>query len=208
MSSQTPPQHTHRIPRSTHTPSETLEITHPPTHPPKKSTSQNKRPAQECPSRAGRPSIISLTMSYFHTGIRTIIGAESFHRPVRDGKGWDQLAMVIRLKPSPNPTSLQPCTALRMGSILAQSILLVQQHRATAPCPPRRAGPRQCPSYRNTPQTQQQIHGNLNCSIHQQPHNTLKQQPSSPNHEPARSTSFKAPHPLTTKVIGSSLTGH
>ena len=43
--------------------------------------------------------ISSLTMSYFHTGIRTIIGAESFHCPVRDGKEWDQLAMVIRLKP-------------------------------------------------------------------------------------------------------------
>ena len=42
-------------------------------------------------------AIISLTMSYFHTGIRTIIGAESFHCPVRDGKEWDQLAMVIRL---------------------------------------------------------------------------------------------------------------
>ena len=40
---------------------------------------------------------ISLTMSYFHTGIRTIIGAESFHGPVRDGKEWDHLAMVIRL---------------------------------------------------------------------------------------------------------------
>jgi hypothetical protein len=37
-------------------------------------------------------------MSYFHTGIRTIIGAESFHCPVRDGKEWDQLAMVIRHK--------------------------------------------------------------------------------------------------------------
>ncbi len=36
-------------------------------------------------------------MSYFHTGIRTIIGAEVFHGPVRDGKGWDHLAMVIRL---------------------------------------------------------------------------------------------------------------
>ena len=43
-------------------------------------------------------SDISLTMSYFHTGTRTIIGAESFHCPVRDGKEWDQLAMVIRLK--------------------------------------------------------------------------------------------------------------
>ena len=38
----------------------------------------------------------SLTITYFHTGIRTIIGVESFHGPVRDGKGWDQLAMVIR----------------------------------------------------------------------------------------------------------------
>jgi hypothetical protein len=36
-------------------------------------------------------------MSYFHTGIRTIIGAEAFHGPVRDGKEWDHLAMVIRL---------------------------------------------------------------------------------------------------------------
>ncbi len=35
-------------------------------------------------------------MTYFHTGTRTIIGAESFHCPVRDGKEWDQLAMVIR----------------------------------------------------------------------------------------------------------------
>ncbi|MDN7535603.1 hypothetical protein QZM30_36720, partial [Burkholderia orbicola] len=33
----------------------------------------------------------SLTITYFHTGIRTIIGVESFHGPVRDGKGWDRL---------------------------------------------------------------------------------------------------------------------
>ena len=44
---------------------------------------------------------ISLTMSYFHTGTRTIIGAEAFHCPVRDGKEWDHLAMVIRLDLSP-----------------------------------------------------------------------------------------------------------
>ena len=50
-------------------------------------------------------------MSYFHTGTRTIIGAESFHCPVRDGKEWDQLAMVIRLKTLPVP-----------GCCLAQSI--------------------------------------------------------------------------------------
>ena len=42
-------------------------------------------------------AVNSLTMSYFHTGIRTIIGAEAFHCPVRDGKEWGHLAMVIRL---------------------------------------------------------------------------------------------------------------
>ena len=44
----------------------------------------------------GRFPINSLTMSYFHTGIRTIIGAEAFHFPVRDGKEWYHLAMVVR----------------------------------------------------------------------------------------------------------------
>ena len=35
-------------------------------------------------------------MTYFRTGCRTIIGAVSFHAPVRDGKGWDQDAMAAR----------------------------------------------------------------------------------------------------------------
>ena len=35
-------------------------------------------------------------MTYFHTGIRTIIGAKAFHCPVRDGKEWYHLALVIR----------------------------------------------------------------------------------------------------------------
>ncbi len=35
-------------------------------------------------------------MTYFHTGTRTIIGAKSFHCPVRDGKEWVQLAMVVK----------------------------------------------------------------------------------------------------------------
>ena len=43
----------------------------------------------------------SLTMTYFHTGTRTIIGANSFHCPVRDGKEWYQIAMVIRHNLSP-----------------------------------------------------------------------------------------------------------
>ena len=47
-------------------------------------------------------------MTYFHTGIRTIIGAKLFHGPVRDGKAWDQLAMVIRHNclPSSNTSML------------------------------------------------------------------------------------------------------
>ena len=48
----------------------------------------------------GLQGINSLTMSYFHTGTRNIIGAEAFHCPVRDGKEWDHLAMVIRLNRS------------------------------------------------------------------------------------------------------------
>ena len=62
---------------------------------------EEKSAVQKCqsPCKAGAlVGVSSLTMSYFHTGIRTIIGAESFHCPVRDGKEWDQLAMVIRLK--------------------------------------------------------------------------------------------------------------
>jgi hypothetical protein len=52
------------------------------------------------PHAVGGFSDNSLTMSYFHTGTRTIIGAEAFHCPVRDGKEWDHLAMVIRLNRS------------------------------------------------------------------------------------------------------------
>ena len=51
---------------------------------------------ENAPSVDGAPRYNSLTMSYFHTGTRTIIGAEAFHCPVRDGKEWDHLAMVIR----------------------------------------------------------------------------------------------------------------
>lgn len=42
--------------------------------------------------------IRSLAMTYFHTGNRTIIGAGSFHCPVRDGKEWDQTAMAAKHK--------------------------------------------------------------------------------------------------------------
>ena len=60
-------------------------------------------------------------MSYFHTGTRTIIGAEAFHCPVRDGKEWDHLAMVIRL-------NLLPCwlgwLGTRAGKTNSQSLEL------------------------------------------------------------------------------------
>jgi hypothetical protein len=47
-------------------------------------------------AQGGLGAVRSLRMTYFHTGIRTIIGAKSFHCPVRDGKEWYQLAMVLR----------------------------------------------------------------------------------------------------------------
>src|SRR6185436_14753800 len=61
----------------------------------------------------GLQGINSLTMSYFHTGTRNIIGAEAFHCPVRDGKEWDHLAMVIRHNRMP--------PALRPGGQFAES---------------------------------------------------------------------------------------
>ena len=57
------------------------------------------RPQGKNPRRLSASGVFwdnSLTMTYFHTGCSTIIGAKSFHGPVRDGKGWYQLAMVIR----------------------------------------------------------------------------------------------------------------
>ena len=59
---------------------------------------RNDRPKAKSPPRllGGLRFITSLTITYFHTGCSTIIGAKSFHGPVRDGKGWDRLAMVIR----------------------------------------------------------------------------------------------------------------
>ena len=54
---------------------------------------QSKKPAGICLAGFSNKS---LTITYFHTGCSTIIGAKSFHGPVRDGKGWDRLAMVIR----------------------------------------------------------------------------------------------------------------
>ena len=56
----------------------------------------NQAVKESAPTSMGALWHNSLTMSYFHTGIRTIIGAKAFHCPVRDGKEWCHLAMVIR----------------------------------------------------------------------------------------------------------------
>ena len=61
---------------------------------------------------------ISLTMSYFHTGTRTIIGAEAFHFPVRDGKEWDHLAMVIRLNWLPGSSHELPSQFIEIESTI------------------------------------------------------------------------------------------
>ena len=66
-------------------------------------------------------------MSYFHTGIRTIIGAEVFHCPVRDGKEWDHLAMVIR-------RNLLPCAPIEAAGpihrVEGYQLLIAQQMTA------------------------------------------------------------------------------
>ena len=59
-------------------------------------SSKEKKPKKTPSQMTGRLHFNSLTMSYFHTGIRTIIGAEAFHCPVRDGKEWYHIAMVVR----------------------------------------------------------------------------------------------------------------
>jgi hypothetical protein len=58
-------------------------------------------------------------MSYFHTGIRTIIGAEAFHCPVRDGKEWDHLAMVIRLNLLPGSLEAAEANSIESNQMIA-----------------------------------------------------------------------------------------
>ena len=60
-------------------------------------------------------------MTYFHTGIRTIIGAKSFHCPVRDGKEWDQLAMVV------GQNFLSPCLLSRQPIYRANQLYRINE---------------------------------------------------------------------------------
>ena len=86
--------------------------------------------------------LISLTITYFHTGCSTIIGAKSFHGPVRDGKGWYRLAMVIR-------HNLYECASLVLGATLnpeevfSFSNLGINKQLSSQPC--------YCQGYRDKP---------------------------------------------------------
>ena len=53
---------------------------------------QSKKPD---PSR-DRASWIGLAVTYFRMRMHTIIGANPFHGPVRDGKEWFQVAIAAR----------------------------------------------------------------------------------------------------------------
>ncbi|KAF1858519.1 hypothetical protein Lal_00015036 [Lupinus albus] len=78
---------------------------------------KSKKPAQSVLS--GLFLITSLTITYFHTGCSTIIGAKSFHGPVRDGKGWYRLAML-------NPCIGNDCQGYRdkpYGQLVSVSLM-------------------------------------------------------------------------------------
>ena len=40
------------------------------------------------------PSVIGVAVTYFRMRMHTIIGANPFHGPVRDGKAWFQVAIA------------------------------------------------------------------------------------------------------------------
>ena len=42
------------------------------------------------------PSVIGVAVTYFRMRMHTIIGANPFHGPVRDGKEWFQVAIAAR----------------------------------------------------------------------------------------------------------------
>ena len=67
-----------------------------------------KQKPQRCMAEAFKRD--SLTMPYFHNRMITIIGAKAFHGPVRDGKEWFHLAMVVRHNLY-NNVVFEPCGA-------------------------------------------------------------------------------------------------
>ena len=52
---------------------------------------QTKKPD---PSSGDRASLVGVAVTYFRMRMHTIIGANPFHGPVRDGKAWFQIAIA------------------------------------------------------------------------------------------------------------------
>ena len=63
-------------------------------------------------------------MTYFHMRMHTIIGAKSFHCPVRDGKEWGQLAMVCGLLATLLPVTGNSGSALKIGMLFITFFIL------------------------------------------------------------------------------------
>ena len=93
-------------------------------------------------------------MTYFRTGIRTIIGAKLFHGPVRDGKGWYQLAMVIRRNLS------RAVGCCYVGGDSAAKIIEVESRRI-GDCVFWRAYERRCDKYEQWVLTYECMHWNF-----------------------------------------------
>ena len=53
------------------------------------------------------PSVVPDDVLLSHGIHRTIIGAEAFHGPVRNGKGWGHLAIVVRRSAELSASSYQ-----------------------------------------------------------------------------------------------------
>jgi hypothetical protein len=64
-----------------------------------------------------------------HTQLHTIIGANSFHGPVRDGKAWFQAAIAARL--ALNPQSQATKAALDAGHCSVEVKIWVRSRSST-----------------------------------------------------------------------------
>lgn len=77
----------------------------------------------------GRTRDRGLAVTYFHAGIRTIIGAKRFHFRVREGIGWFPLAMATR-QTVELVRSLEGCTVRVAHVMQAVWVLYGQAARA------------------------------------------------------------------------------
>ena len=59
------------------------------------------------PRLRGRASWFGVAVTYFRVQMHTIIGANPFHGPVRDGKAWFQIAIAATWTVGRNEKSLR-----------------------------------------------------------------------------------------------------